>query len=60
MSIHFFESSEKIQNFLITQISKNDYTDFSSFSMHSNLCNHFLIGVIGDFWTFSEISLKIS
>jgi hypothetical protein len=58
MSIDFFESSEKIQNFLMSQISKNDDTDFSPFSMYSNLCNHFLIGVIGDFWIFSEISLK--
>ena len=25
--------------------------------MHSNLCNRFIIGVIRDFWTFSEISI---
>jgi hypothetical protein len=44
----------------MSQISKNDGTVFSSFSIDSNLCHYFLIGVIGDFWTFSEISLKIS
>jgi hypothetical protein len=26
--------------------------------MNSNLCNQYLIGVIRDFWTFSEISQK--
>ena len=33
---------------LITQISKNDSTDFSLFSMPFNLCNRLIIGVIRD------------
>jgi hypothetical protein len=35
---------------LITQISKNDFTDFSLVSMLFNLCNRLIIGVIRDFW----------
>jgi len=30
----------------MSQISKSDDTDLSSFSMDSNLCHYFLIGVI--------------
>ncbi len=31
---------------------------FSLVSMNPNLCNRLMIGVIRDFWTFSEISKK--
>jgi len=41
---------------LITQISKNDSTDFSLVSMPFNLCNRLIIGVIRDFWALSGIS----
>jgi len=41
---------------LITQISKNDSTDFSLVPLHFNLCNRLIIGVITDFWALSGIS----
>jgi hypothetical protein len=39
---------------LITQILKEDYSDFPYFSMY--LWNRVLIGVIRDFWNVSESS----
>jgi hypothetical protein len=52
---------------LITQISKEDYTDFLDVSMHfvsvssvPNPCLPVGRDVIRDFWTFSEISNDLS
>ena len=44
---------------LITQIKKRFHRFFFIYQYISNLCNQFLIDVIRDFWTFSEISCSM-
>ncbi len=43
----------------MAQISKDDYTDSSLFSLHFNRCNRFIIRVIRDFSTFPKSQFEM-